>query len=78
MAYQVFNAEGELSAGDDVFDDVLKAAALLVNGWVEDTDGRVVYESPRRRAVLEEQAAQDDVPETTADTLTGVVTPPDA
>jgi hypothetical protein len=78
MAYQVFNAEGELSAGDDVFDDVLKAAALLTNGWVEDADGRVVYESPARRAALEEQAAQEDEPETIADTLTGVVTPPDA
>lgn len=85
MGYKVFNAAGEHVAGDAVLDEVVKAAAMLVDGWVEDDKGNVVHTSPGRRAALEaeEQAAadagapaeeeRDDEPES----LTGVVTPPE-
>lgn len=46
MGYRVLNTEGGLVAGDDVLDDVLKAAALLVNGRVVDEKGVNVYTSP--------------------------------
>lgn len=47
MAYTVRNAEGEVVAGDAEFDDVLKAAAMLVGGSVIDEDtGRAVYTAP--------------------------------
>jgi hypothetical protein len=68
MGYRVLNAEGELTAGDDVLDDVLKAAALLVNGSVVDENGDEVYESPGLRSARE--AAQ-------LETLLGVNTLPE-
>lgn len=48
MAYTVKNADGDEIAGDPKLDDILRASALLVNGWIEDESGAVVYESPRR------------------------------
>lgn len=53
MGYKIFNASGEHVAGDAVLDEVVKAAALLVDGWVEDEEGTIVYTSPGRRIVLE-------------------------
>lgn len=83
MEYKIFNADGKHIAGDAVLDEVVKAGALIVDGWVEDQDGNIVYTSPGRRAALEEQAKadaaapaeeeRDDEPES----LTGVVTPPE-
>ena len=70
MGYKVFNAAGEHVAGDAVLDEVVKAAAMLVDGWVEDDAGEVVYTSPGHRA---EEERDDDEPES----LTGVVTPPE-
>jgi len=61
MGYRVLNAQGELVAGDDVLDDVLKAAALLVNGRVVDDRGVVVYSSPGHEEALrrsEEEATR--------------------
>lgn len=60
MGYRVFNAEGEHIAGDAVLDEVVKAAALLVDGWVEDDAGEVVYESPGR---VEAQAKEAEARE---------------
>ncbi len=83
MEYKVFNAAGEHTAGDEVLDDVLKAAALLVNGWVEDEAGQVVYTSPGRHAALEAEAERvrtEEAAQLAADepeSLTGVVTPPE-
>jgi hypothetical protein len=83
MEYKVFNAAGEHTAGDEVLDDVLKAAALLVNGWVEDATGQVVYTSPGRHAALEAEAERvrtEEAAQLAADepeSLTGVVTPPE-
>ena len=83
MEYRIFNADGKHIAGDAVLDEVVKAGALIVDGWVEDQDGNTVYTSPGRRVALEEQAKaeaeaaaaeeRDDEPES----LTGVVTPPE-
>lgn len=56
MGYRVFNAEGEHIAGDGVLDDVVKAAALLVDGWVEDDAGEVVYNSPGHVAAQAQEA----------------------
>lgn len=83
MGYKVFNAAGEHTAGDEVLDDVLKAAALLVNGWVEDEAGQVVYTSPGRHAALDAEAERvraEEAAQLAADepeSLTGVVTPPE-
>jgi len=46
MGYKIFDAKGELVGGDDVLDEAVKGAALLVNGWVEDADGVLAYDSP--------------------------------
>ena len=56
MEYRVFNAEGRHVAGDAVLDEVVKAAVMLVDGWVEDDKGNVVHTSPGRRAALEAEA----------------------
>ena len=83
MGYKVFNAAGEHVAGAGVLDDVLKAAALLVNGWVEEGSGQVVYTSPGRHAALEAEAERARAEEATRlaadepESLTGVVTPPE-
>ncbi len=73
MRYKVFDASGNHVAGDAELDEAVKGAALLVNGWVEDGRGQVVYESPRRREIREAEEAAADEPES----LTGVVTPPE-
>lgn len=89
MGYKVFDASGNHVAGDAELDESVKGAALLVNGWVEDGRGQVVYESPRRREVLAEQqriadeqaerqrAAAEDERDDEPESLTGVVTPPE-
>lgn len=93
MEYRVFNAEGRHVAGDAVLDEVVKAAAMLVDGWVEDDKGNVVHTSPGRRAALEAEAQRkrDEEEQAAADagapaeeerddepeSLTGVVTPPE-
>lgn len=90
MEYKVFNAEGRHVAGDAVLDEVVKAAAMLVDGWVEDDEGTIVYTSPGRRAALEAEAQRkrDEEEQAAADagapaeeerddepeSLTGVVT----
>ena len=47
MAYTVRDAAGVVVAGDDVLDDVMKAAALLIGGSVVDeATGDTVYAAP--------------------------------
>lgn len=72
MGYKVFNAAGEHVAGDAVLDEVVKAAAMLVDGWVEDVTGEVVYSSPGHRARKRDEDERDE-----PESLTGVVTPPE-
>ncbi|QDP45550.1 hypothetical protein SEA_FUZZBUSTER_66 [Microbacterium phage FuzzBuster] len=66
MGYRVLDAEGELIAGDDTLDDVLKASALLINGWIVDEAGEVVYDSPghveavRRRGEEAERVREEE------------------
>lgn len=45
MAYTVHNAGGDVIAGDAVLDDQMRRAADEVDGWIEDGDGTVVYET---------------------------------
>lgn len=73
MGYKVFNADGEEVAGDEFLDAAVQGAALLVNGWVEDAAGTMVYESPRHRELREAAEIEAAEPQT----LTGVVTPPE-
>lgn len=44
-SYAIKDADDVLHGGTDTLDDVAKAAALLVGGYIEDEDGAVVYES---------------------------------
>jgi len=54
MAYTVRDAAGVVVAGDDVLDDVMKAAALLIGGSVVDeVTGDTVYAAPPVRTVEE-------------------------
>lgn len=59
MGYKVFNADGKVVAGDGVLDSAVQGAALLVNGWVEDDAGKMVYESPRHRELREAAASTE-------------------
>ena len=45
MAFRVMNAFGVLIAGDSVVDDVMRAEADRVGGWVEADDGTHVYDA---------------------------------
>lgn len=58
MGYKIFDASGKHIAGDDALDEVVKAGALIVDGWVVDDAGSIVYTSPRRKAALEQAAAE--------------------
>lgn len=71
MAYTVRDSAGVVVAGDDVLDDVMKAAALLIGGSViDESDGSTVYAAPPFRTVEEKQALRDaelDLPDDDAD-----------
>lgn len=73
MGYRVLNADGEVTAGDDVLDEAVKGAALLINGSVVDEAGVEVYESPGLRRARAAEAGEEEQPET----LLGVNTPPE-
>lgn len=57
MQYRVMNADGKHVGGHNELDDVLKASALLKNGWIVDENDVIVYESPGRLQALEEAEA---------------------
>lgn len=60
MAFSVHDADGHVIAGDPQLDDELKASARLVNGWITDDDGKIVYESPKRAEILAREADEVD------------------
>lgn len=45
VAFRVMNAVGVLIAGDSVVDDVMRAEADRVGGWIEADDGTHVYDA---------------------------------